>query len=139
MRIIEIAALENGAHRNQTGNLSSVPDGWAVIPDDLLLENFPFGDVTAEEINGVMTVTGWQPKEIPAVAPPAPAQRREQIYRSEALLAWEGKNITINEAATLWQYYAAEGSAKATELQALIASAKAVIREKIPDEGGDAA
>ncbi len=139
MRIIEIEALENGAHRNQSGEISSVPAGWAIIPDDLLTENFPFGDVTAEEINGIMTVTGWQPKEIPAAEPPAPAQQREQIYCSEALIDWDGRKITVNEAAALWQYYAAEGSPRAKDLQELIASAKAEIREKIPDEGGDAA
>ena len=27
MRIIEITALSNGAHRNQTGTFSAVPDG----------------------------------------------------------------------------------------------------------------
>ena len=27
MRIIEIAALSNGSHRNQTGTFSDVPDG----------------------------------------------------------------------------------------------------------------
>ena len=32
MTIIELAALENGAHRNQTGDFSAIPDGWAVIP-----------------------------------------------------------------------------------------------------------
>ena len=61
MRIIEIAALENGAHRNQTSNMSVIPDGWAVIPETMETPNFPFGTVTAEEINGVMTVTDWTP------------------------------------------------------------------------------
>lgn len=30
MRIIEIVALENGAHRNQTGSFSTqtIPNGW---------------------------------------------------------------------------------------------------------------
>ena len=65
MTIIEIAALENGAHRNQTGDMCAIPDGWAVIPDGVETENFPFGDVTVEEINGVMTVTSWTPGTIP--------------------------------------------------------------------------
>ncbi len=58
MKMIEIAALPNGAHRNQTfhGNL---PDGWAVIPDDMELPaSFPFVDVTAEE------VTHYRPVEV---------------------------------------------------------------------------
>ena len=33
MRIIEIAALDNGAHRNQDSQLSKVPEGWALIPE----------------------------------------------------------------------------------------------------------
>ena len=69
MTIIEISTLENGAHRNQTGNMCTIPDGWAVIPDGMETENFPFGDVTAEEINGVMTVTRWTPGEIPEPEP----------------------------------------------------------------------
>lgn len=50
MNMLEIAALPNGAHKNQTfhGNL---PDGWAVIPDDMAIpESFPFVNIEAEEI-----------------------------------------------------------------------------------------
>lgn len=65
MRIIEINALDNGAHRNQTGSFSTIPDGWAVIPDDMPTENFPFGEASAEEVDGVMTVTSWAPGTIP--------------------------------------------------------------------------
>lgn len=69
MRIIEIKALANGAHRNQTSSLSYVPEGWAVIPEDMVTENFPFGDVTVGEIDGVMTVTSWIPGEMPEPEP----------------------------------------------------------------------
>lgn len=69
MTIIEISALENGAHRNQTGNMCAIPDGWAVIPESMETKNFPFGDVTAEEIDGIMTVTSWAPGEIPEPEP----------------------------------------------------------------------
>lgn len=69
MLIIEIAALDNGAHRNQNGSLSRIPDGWAVVPDEMECENFPFGEVEAEEIDGVMTVTKWTPGEIPEPEP----------------------------------------------------------------------
>lgn len=77
MRIIEIAPLDNGAHRNQNGGLSVVPSGWAVIPDDMVCENFPFGEVEAEEINGVMTVTKWTAGVMPEPEPvsdPEPTQ-----------------------------------------------------------------
>ena len=69
MKIVEIVALENGAHRNQNGDTRAVPAGWAVIPDTLATENFPFGEVTAEEIDGVMTATDWVPSEIPEPEP----------------------------------------------------------------------
>lgn len=59
MRIVEIKPLSNGAHRNQSNNLDKIPNGWAVVPNDLEVENFPFGDLKAERINGIMTVTKW--------------------------------------------------------------------------------
>lgn len=77
MNIIEIKKLDNGAHRNQTGGLSVVPEGWAVVPDDLVTENFPFGEVTVEEIDGVPTVTKWVPLPMPEPEPvpdPEPTQ-----------------------------------------------------------------
>lgn len=65
MTIIEIEKLDNGSHRNQTSEQISVPDGWAVVPDDIELPNFPFGEVAVEEIDGVMTVTEWTAGDIP--------------------------------------------------------------------------
>ena len=77
MRIVQIEKLENGAHRNQTiTNLSHIPHGWAVVPEDMVTENFPFGDLTAEEVEGVMTVTSWTPGIIPdpePIAEPEPS------------------------------------------------------------------
>ena len=70
MQIIEIAALENGAHRNQTGEFTFIPFGWAVVPDALVMENFPFGEAVAENINGVPTITGWTPGIVPDVVEP---------------------------------------------------------------------
>lgn len=83
MRIIEIASLENGAHRNQDGGVSVVPDGWAVIPADMECENFPFGDVEVAEIDGVMTVTKWTPNEIPET----PVDNSAEIEQLKAQLA----------------------------------------------------
>lgn len=54
MRIIEIAALSNGAHRNQNGGISAAPDGWAVIPDGMEIpDTFPFVDITVKD--GIVT------------------------------------------------------------------------------------
>lgn len=46
---IKIEALHNGAHENQLGQFEHIPEGWALIPDDLELpETFPFVDITVE-------------------------------------------------------------------------------------------
>lgn len=58
MVIIEIKALENGAHRNQSGEFATIPDGWAVVRCST--PNFPFGTPAVAKINGVMTVTAWK-------------------------------------------------------------------------------
>lgn len=65
MKIIEIKALENGSHRNQTGYFAIIPDGFAVIPDEMETPNFPFGEIETEEKDGVMTVTKWVAGEVP--------------------------------------------------------------------------
>lgn len=69
MKIIEVSALPNGAHRNMASSgISKAPDGWAVIPDELEIpDTFPFVEVEAEEIDGIMTVTALTPG-----APPEP-------------------------------------------------------------------
>ena len=80
MLIIEISSLDNGAHRNQTGNFSTIPDGWAIIPDGMETPNFPFGKVEVAEINGVMTVTKWTAGTIPEPeTEPEPEPTTEEI------------------------------------------------------------
>ena len=66
MRIIEIISLQNGAHLNQTTNSDiQIPEGWALIPENIECENFPFGDVEVAEIDGIITVTKWIPGIVP--------------------------------------------------------------------------
>lgn len=86
MQIVEIVAFPNGAHNNQVIDCAiPVPDGWAVIPDDMDTPNFPFGDIEVAEIDGVMTVTSWTPGDMPGPEPePAPEptvieQLRDQV------------------------------------------------------------
>ena len=142
MRIIEIQALENGAHSNQTLNGKTpesfpIPNGWAVIPDDMETSNFPFGEVTAEEIDGVMTVTSWTPGTIPEPEPEhkTPAQQREEAYNTQEIIEWDGKMLTVTQAAQQWSYYAAEGRTDKTDaLTELIATAKQSLREQCPDD-----
>lgn len=63
MRIIEITALDNGAHKNQTGNFSTIPDGWAVIPEYIVVpDTFPFVSI---EVDG-QTVTSMTAGIIPS-------------------------------------------------------------------------
>lgn len=91
MRIIEIAPLENGAHRNQSGSFRNIPAGWAVIPNTLATENFPFGEVTVEEIDGIMTVTSWVAGELPEPEPtpdPEPTEM-EQLRADVDYIAME--------------------------------------------------
>lgn len=65
-RIVEIEALSNGAHRNQTINEDViVPKGWAVIPNGMECKNFPFGEIEVEEKDGIMVVKSWTPCEKP--------------------------------------------------------------------------
>lgn len=95
------------------------------------------GFVTVED--GVVTpnTTAWEVweawKAAQTTVEPTPAERREQAYNTEKVIEWDGSMLTVTEAAKLWQYYAAEGSDKATQLQALIAAAKAEIRTEYPD------
>lgn len=50
MRIIEIKALDNGSHRNQTGGVSQIPEGYAQIPDDMPIpDTFPFVNIEVAE------------------------------------------------------------------------------------------
>ena len=67
MKIIELSALSNGAHRNMESSALSVPlEGWAMIPEEMALpDTYPFVGVEAEEMGGVMTVTALTPGTMP--------------------------------------------------------------------------
>ncbi len=67
-------------------------------------------------------------------SPLSPAEQREAAYNTAKIIPWDNGYITVTEAAQLWQYYAAEGNPKAEELTALIAAAKAQIREEYAEE-----
>ena len=138
MKMLKIAALPNGAHANQDCH-GKLPEGWAIVPTDIeRLENFPFGEVEAEKVDGIMTVTKWTPGEVPESGTTTPAQQREEAYNTQPIIEWEGELLTVSGAAQKWMYYAAEDNAKADELTDLIAAAKQTIREQHPDEEGSA-
>lgn len=76
-------------------------------------------------------------EELPKLSP---MEQRELEYQTRRykdddsdLLPWEGKALTVDEANMKYLQYFAEGSSKATEMQAIIVSAKTYIRELYPD------
>lgn len=91
MIMLEIIALDNCAHRNQTYH-GTLPDGWAVDKYNLCVENFPFGEVKAEEVDGVMTVTEWTAGEIPETPEIETEPTEEEQLRADVdfLLAMGG-------------------------------------------------
>ena len=91
MQIIEITALPTGAHRNQTGEFRTIPDGWAVVPEEMELpETFPFVNIEAED--GVVTsmTAGTVPEPEPK---PEPEPDPEYVtYAELAAAIREGVN-----------------------------------------------
>ena len=84
MLIIEIAAQSNGAHRNQTGTFRTIPEGWAVVPEGMVIpDTFPFVNLTAED--GVVTsmtagvVAEPEPEPTPEPAPTEAEQLRADV------------------------------------------------------------
>ena len=68
MRIVEIAALENGAHRNLDTTGRTVPDGWAIVPAGLETPNYPFGNLTVDGQTPPVVLT-WEPLPVPEPEP----------------------------------------------------------------------
>jgi hypothetical protein len=98
MRIIEIAPLSNGGHRNQESNSLAMLDGWAVIPDGMETPNFPFGTVTTAEVDGIMTVTSWVAGTIPAPEPePTPAPTATEKLRADVDYIAVMTNVDLGE------------------------------------------
>ena len=70
MKIIEIQALDNGAHRNQTTTSTTIPEGWAEIPADVdIPETFPFVDLVVEGQRVVSMTAGVVPDPEPQPEP----------------------------------------------------------------------
>ena len=97
MTIIEIAALSNGAHRNQTG-ATVCPDGWAVVPPELLRAwetAAPFADITVDGnvVTGIVQTQGPEPEPEPEIE--TTEQRlsdiEDAIIELAAIIAGEGE------------------------------------------------
>lgn len=89
MRIIELQALSNGAHRNQRSSTPlPIPDGWAIIPEDMVLpESFPFVDIEEEldEEKRTHMVTKLTGREVPQES--NKREHAERITELKQLLA----------------------------------------------------
>ena len=98
MRLIKIEKLKNGGHDNQTiDHISKIPNGWAVIPDDMETPSFPFGDITVKDIDGVPTVTSWTAGEMPEPTPEA----EEEPSVEERVAILEQETEELSEALTM--------------------------------------
>lgn len=136
LTIIEIKAREDGGHglQSQSGRTECWLDGWIAVPPEMvpgINKTLGYCDLQIED--GVLV--GFTPREIPV--PPdtrTPAEKREDAYNTMEIIEYRDKKITVTAAATLWEYYSAEGATEeAGELTELIAAAKAKIREMYPD------
>ncbi len=84
MTIVKLEKCEDGSHNNQTilnvtPAIFPVPNGYCLVPDDMMpLEHFPYGDLEAEEIGGIMTLTKWTAGEVPPAPEPEPPEPSEQ-------------------------------------------------------------
>lgn len=101
MKIIEIAPLDNGAHRNQSSDgKMAVPDGWAVIPDTMEIpDTFPFVNVEVDGQTVTSMTAGTVPEPEPEPDPQPTLESRvtnletttaEQEKAINALLTGEG-------------------------------------------------
>lgn len=140
MYMIEIYPLANGAHNNQTV-IEPVPNGWAIVPEDMETENFPFGNVEVAEIDGVMTVTSWTPLPLPAPIPVSPSEKRRKAYTTGEVdgtdwrIDYDGEHKTCDELTLLgMQYYFRNETEAAAEIRALVEAKVGEIRAAYPDE-----
>lgn len=84
MLIVEKTALDNGAHRNQTGDFQEIPAGWVSIPADLegeATQYLPFIRLTIDN-SGVVTAVSQGP--IPPSEPePVPGYTELELAQQD--------------------------------------------------------
>lgn len=89
MLIVEIPALLNGAHHNQTCDSITPPDGWAVVPPELEEQAealLPF--VTLSVLDGVITAVSDNTEARAAAATePKPAAPTDEVAVLKAKVA----------------------------------------------------
>lgn len=93
MRIIEIQALPNGAHRNQTTTSTTIPTGWAEIQADVSIpETFPFVDIQVEG-NKVVSMTAVVVPEPEPQPEPEPTETEQLRADVDFLAAMAGVTL----------------------------------------------
>ena len=104
-------------------------DSGNIIENIIVLED----DAAAEKFGAVPSYDGASIGDVYAPPPPPASHLREKTYNTQTIISFGGE-ITVTQASQKWQYYAAEGDTDKTDaLTALIAEAKASIREQYPD------
>ena len=97
MLIIEIKTQENGAHRNQTGTFRTIPQGWAIVPDGIVIpETFPFVDIEVED--GVVTAMTAGTVPEPEPEPEPEPTMEERVANLETTKADQTSVDELNEA-----------------------------------------
>ena len=91
MRIIKIEANPSGSHEFRFAkHITSVPDGWAMIPEDFELpDTFPFVSLEVKE----KTVVGMIAGEVP----PAPVYEPTAAEDTAAMLIDHEYRLTLLE------------------------------------------
>lgn len=93
MRIVEIQALPDGAHRNQTTTSNTIPTGWAEIPADVAIpETFPFVDIQVEGQRVVSMTAGVVP-EVEPDPEPEPTETEQLRADVDFLAAMAGVTL----------------------------------------------
>lgn len=129
MKIIEIAALDNGAHRNQTiSGTMQVPDGWAVIPENMTIPaSFPFVDVETDGQNNVTALTAREiPVEVPDIEAVRAAKTAEMSADCERAIT-SGVDVTLVDGATGHYSLSLEDQLNLMNLQAMVAAGAASV------------
>ena len=97
MLIIEIEALDNGAHRNQTGTFHTVPEGWAEVPSSIQIpDTFPFVDITVDGQTVTSMIAGVVPEPEPEPEPEPTLD--ERVTSLETTKADQASVDELNEA-----------------------------------------
>ena len=93
MKIIEIQALDNGAHRNQTTTSTTIPTGGAKIPSDVAIpETFPFVDIQVEG-NKVVSMTARMVPDPEPQPEPEPTETEQLRADVDFLAAMAGVTL----------------------------------------------